>query len=287
MLEYNFTLDGSVLLEGDPVDPHECYLLQSVDGLDGRELRDEVLVLPGRDGDVFGPQTVAGVALSVEGLIVSRTPQGLRSKERVLRKVCAGGRGLWPLMMTGRVGDTVPLALTVRAGQRFRCVDTVDGARLVKAFQFTVRSEDPYWQASGPASSSDVTAQTPGGLVWPVVWPVDWGAAVGAGTVIMNSGDASVWPVLTVTGPCVNYQLENATVGKSIYLTTTVAEGEQLVIDTRERTAMVGSVNKYRDVVRELTEWWQLAPDGNDIRFRPATWSGAAKLTVSWRDGYL
>ncbi len=287
MLEYDLILRDNIRLEGRPADAEECYLLQKVEGLDSRDVRDQVDALPGRDGDVFGPQFEAGIRLIVEGLILSRTAGGLRAKERGLRKALRGGSALWPVLLSGRFGDPGVLTTDVRLLGPLRCVDSVDGPRRLKAFTFAIASQDPHWEPFAAALSAAIAASTPGGLAWPIVWPIDWGVAVSPGTIVTNSGDAPVYPVLTVTGPCVNYQLENVTTGESIYLSTVLNAGQSLVVDTRDRTVVVdGVTNRYRDVNRVDTTWWRLEPGANEIRFRPATFAAPSQLSVSWRDGY-
>lgn len=166
--------------------------------------------------------------------------------------------------------------------------DGATGLRFIKPFQLALRSQSPVWVDPSPAGLHEVEVlpEAFGGITWPVEWPVGWGAGLGPGTTFTNTG-GPVWPLLTVHGPCTNYQLENVTTGQSIYVSTTLGDGQTLVLDTRARTVQLGDgSNRYRDVNRAATRWWRLLAGSNTVRFRPSTFQPGSKLVVKWRDTY-
>ncbi len=286
-LEYDIQLRNGVTLEGVPNDPHDCYLLQTVDGLDDRELRDDTEARPGTDGDILGVQTESGIQLIVTGWIVARNRERLRAKDRALRAAMAPGDATWPVTLSGRVGDGQVLQAMMRKGGPYRSTDSaVDGALHAKAFQLAVRSASSVWEAFGPAKQLTVSPQTLGGLSWPLTWPIDWGGSGAAGSTAVNAGDAPAWPVFEVVGPCVVYEIQNATTGEAIRLNSTVGPAQSLIIDTSARSVLIGGTNRYRDVDRADTTWWRIQPGSNEVKLRTSSFEAGAQMLVTWRDTY-
>lgn len=288
-LEYDLDVNG-VLLEGVPTNVESCYLLQKVSGLDDRPVTDDVDARAVGDGDVFGAQSARGISLTIEGLIVAASHQDLRSREHAIRAACPTGDAPWPVTITGRAGDPVGgLQAAFRKSGPIQMGDDggSSGPRFIKPFQLALRSESPDWVDPSPAGfhEADVLPESFGGFDWPVVWPVDWGDGLGDGTTVTNDADP-VPPVLVVHGPCDNGAFDNLTTGETIFVSTSLADGETLVLDTRARTATrtPDGANVYRDVNRAATRWWRLASGQNQIRFRPALAGVGCKLVVQWRD---
>ena len=97
----------------------------------------------------------------------------------------------------------------------------------------------------------------------------------GGPTTLLNDSISNVYPIWTVYGPTLNPTLENTTTGEMIEYVGLVAEGQTLVIDMGEQTAMLDGLNVLSDVVGEFVS---LAPGANTIIYSTGLGDGASKI---------
>lgn len=107
-----------------------------------------------------------------------------------------------------------------------------------------------------------------GGYVW------EDGGTGGPTTIINNSID-SVYPVWTITGPTLNPILENTTTGEQIEFVGMVGEGQTLVIDMGEQTAMLDGLNVLSSLVGEFIS---LAPGKNILLYSASGDAGPSEI---------
>lgn len=271
MAEYNLTVNG-VVLEGRPVNPSSCYLIQQVDGLDSRDIREEVAERAGRDGDVTGAQLRAGIRLIVTGFIVASSLTDLRSRERTLRTALAGGSG-FAVTLSGRTGDPGTLTETFWVSSPFKAGDSVDNPMLVKPFTFSVRSDSASWRTTAAVNTSGSVAA---------------GATSAA---LVNAGDVVTYPTVTftATGTATIDYVENVTTSERFELDALpVVTGETIVIDSDAmsvlRTAPT-SANRMQ-YVNPAAVWPRMAVGSSQWRFVLASGT-AVTMAVTWRNRYL
>lgn len=103
---------------------------------------------------------------------------------------------------------------------------------------------------------------------------------------IENEGDASTYPVITVTGPApASLELENKDTGETIKYEAAaeLAEGEKLIFDLKARTVVDGAgVSKNGNIVFAGTTWWGLAPGKTKVVLPPC-----ASLTIDYAPAWL
>ena len=109
---------------------------------------------------------------------------------------------------------------------------------------------------------------TAGGYVWEV------GGEGGPTTVLNNSID-NVAPIWTVKGPTLNPTLENATTGEQIEYVGMIAEGQTLVIDMGEQTALLDGLNVISNVVGDYIS---LAPGANTLLYSVTGTADASEI---------
>jgi len=106
----------------------------------------------------------------------------------------------------------------------------------------------------------------------------------GAGAAV-NNGDypTNVVITLTATGTTpTTLSINNTTTGKSIYITTALANGEVLTIDTRLHSAKLGSTET-RSYIGSSSTWWTLQPGSNTITLTDAT---NVTASFAWYDAW-
>lgn len=148
--------------------------------------------------------------------------------------------------------------------------------------------EDEYGQEiygkSAKVYSSEVTD---GGLVWDGVgakWD-DIGAVwqsggAGGPTILAVDSIEDVSPLLTITGETVNPVFTNITTGTSIQFNGTVANGQTLVIDMNEQTALLDGTS----VISNITGDWIILTGGNNTITYSASNSDIPPATVQWQE---
>lgn len=119
-----------------------------------------------------------------------------------------------------------------------------------------------------------------GGFTLPITLPVSTGASTASGAVTaFNDGDTDSDPIFTVWGPTPTGATITDENGRQLYIPEAVSAGRQLIIDTRNRTALLDGVAN-----RVVTGTWPvLRPGINHFRFNASAYDAGAQLTVSYR----
>lgn len=138
----------------------------------------------------------------------------------------------------------------------------------------------------GAAESVNIGLATPGtGLVYPVTYPVVYGGSPGFGIgSAPNEGSEAVDWTATLTGPLVNPRLELVETGEFIKLAATIAAGQFVELDSAARAILLLGTAPRPGWRAPASEWWQLAPGPNSVRFSADTGTGSAQ--INWRPGW-
>lgn len=103
---------------------------------------------------------------------------------------------------------------------------------------------------------------------------------------IANAGDTESSPILEIQGPAVNPRISNgADANRQVKIDITLTALETLIVDVGAKTATLAGVDKYGSV-RTDNQWFDIIPGNNLITFSRTGTTGAAVLTVKWRDAY-
>ncbi|RMH71870.1 MAG: hypothetical protein D6683_14265 [Actinomyces sp.] len=151
--------------------------------------------------------------------------------------------------------------------------------------QFAATDPRIYDDTQSTDSTSLPTSGT--GLTWPLTWPLNWGAVGTSGSIFAtNAGNFEAPVTIRLDGPVTNPRIENVTVGRTIELDITLNAGEYLEIDTQARTVLLGGTASRYSSLTTTSQWWDLAPGTNEVRFRAST-PTAATMTLTWRSAWL
>lgn len=160
----------------------------------------------------------------------------------------------------------------------------------VAAYSVMVTAADPRRYSTTLQSASTGLPSTSGGLALPLTMPVTVTATTVAGSfTLTNAGSIGTRPVLTITGPVVNPTivalLPSGAVQQLLY-SSTLAAGDQLVIDANARTAVLNGTASRR---RYLSGPWPEIPPGSSVTFSwtAASYNAAALLTGTCRSAWM
>ena len=155
-------------------------------------------------------------------------------------------------------------------------------------FQIELLASDPtiYDDTGGGALTATISKLVSGGYTYPVVYPVVYSGG-GSPTTITNSGTASVFPTITLTGVMNNPVLTNFTTGQVFSLSGLITgSGDTVVIDMRQRTVTLNGSSIF-GLVGPLASWWYLQPGNNSVTLTTPNSGDTVTGVVSWRAGYM
>lgn len=152
----------------------------------------------------------------------------------------------------------------------------------------TFRAHDPYWR---DAVDTTETYTTGDGLATFFPFPPLElaGGSVWATPTLANAGDAPAWPVWTIVGPADGLEIRNVTTGDVLVLSTVLADGETITIDTRPgaKTVRNGAGDNLYGDLSAGSRLFALDPGGNDLELELTGASDDSSVSVAYRARYL
>lgn len=202
-------------------------------------------------------------------------------------------RRLYPTLGDGRLRCTGPdgtvRELVCRYAQGLEGAETVEnGGTLALGAVLVFRAaEDPFWRALTP-TTIDFTTGTPPAFF--PMFPMRLArSSIFGGVEVVNDGDVEAWPIWTISGPGAGLTLTNDTTGEALTLSTTIAAGESITIDTSPgvKTVLLNDgTNLYPDL-DSASVLFSLAPGPNAITVDLIGSTADSEVTLSYRPRYL
>lgn len=263
--------DGVIIACGEP------------EGWEGIEFILPIDQAGGRDGGLVGPQSVGPRVLPVEGAMVAPNAALLRTRIRELRARLGPRKTVvWDQY---DFGEQRRMGLVCRAQGDFRSTPITGHQRggVATRFTFTLVAANPPWKfGTGTAEQAcmNLPISEVSGRTYDKTYDYDYGDVTNPGgfMYVHNAGDIDAWPVLEITGPVDSPIITNETTGAAFVLTSNVAAGQTVKIDSR--TGVI-TPSGYRIAGRPFP----LVPGNNTIRWRATsgTFTPAATLCATWR----
>jgi hypothetical protein len=230
-----------------------------------------------RDGLVAGQRLLGGRTILIELAIVGWDRDDMNDALTALAALGVDEVELRCKLPGVAGGNTVKTMVSIRN-------DDIPQAELytnhaVEA-ALELRAIDPRLYSDATVTTTLSSTTITGGKSFPWTFPFTFGATGNVGTAnIVNLGNYGAPIQVEIHGPIVQPRLRNETTNKEIFYNGTLAAGEWLVIDPEARTVLLnGTANRY--YLLGATDWWDLAPGNNQVRFTGLTSTGAlAHLT--------
>lgn len=250
-------------------------------GWDSAEVRAEYTPREGDHGAWASPLYLGERPITVAGTITAADGPGLDGAvDRLLETV-----GLSSTLLV--VYDTTPRQAWVRRSGKPLVQYLTD--RLA-TYSLMVTAPDPRRYSTVLQSEQVPLPVTTGGLTLPTTAPVVIDAVTESGEIeAANEGAFETRPVFVIDGPVVTPTIHTVYPGgtvKSLTVSTSLATGDQLVIDTDRHTAVLnGSVSRRRYV---SGQWPAIgAHESVSFQFRAGSYNSTARLTASWRSAWI
>lgn len=135
--------------------------------------------------------------------------------------------------------------------------------------------------------------ETTTGRTYQKTYPWAYAATMSAGaTVVTSLGSVPAHFTVKLYGPCSGPRLVNESTGEEITFlpSLTLAAGDYVEIDTRERTAYAlssTSASRLTYIDFEATSWWRIEPGENLIRYAPSDADAGSAAVLTYRDAWL
>lgn len=259
--------DGTRVSWNDPADRDFIGYVSDITGLDGPDVRESSELLVEGDGGRHFDFYHGRRPITMSGLFNPNVfgASAARNITRLLRATNAM-RGDAYLRWTATGAQRVEVAVRRTSPPR------ITGQR-AKSFLIGMTAADPriYGVTTNVQAASVVNS-----------------SGAYAAVTASNVGSVATYPTISITGPITNPILTNATSGKVLSLTRTIAAGDRVDLDFTNRTikTQAGS-SVYSSLNYTTSEWWPINPGSNSITLTGTFVSTAAQLSVGWRDAWL
>lgn len=258
------------------------FIITGVTGLGAADIRTSNFLYSGRSGGLVTDQMLGFRTIAIKGMIGS--PSSTRSQHQDDRLA---------MLSEAIIGETLPVYITAFSGKVYRIDCNVTDLKLeyissgyMSEFLLQLTAGDPLFYSTDGGDEQTATvllqAQT-GGYITPYDLPIDWAPGAQPSTVL-NSGNATVFPVIELHDEAHNPVITNQTTGETFALDISIADGDVIVIDMSNRTVTLNGSNVMGNRTADST-WWGLTPGDNSIVLTSNTGDDNVYALLRWRNG--
>lgn len=273
-------LNDLLTLSADPQGGN--FVITGVTGLGAADIRTSSFLYSGRSGGTITNQLYGFRQISITGRIGK--VGGSREQHRVDRSA---------LLSALPIDALIPIYITVFSNETYRVDCRVTDVKVeymtggyISEFLIQLTAPDPlFYSTDGGDAQTAIVNRTldNGGYVTPYILPVVWDEG-GQPTIVSNSGNAIVYPTLTIHDTAHDPVITNQATGEQFALSINTTDGDELVIDMQNRTVRLNGSDVIGNMVAGST-WWGLLVGDNSIRFDTDTISDNGYVEVEWRNG--
>jgi len=256
------------------------YLDEPIEGVSGLpNIRSATGVNQGRDGSWVSRQLYEGRYISFQGRIFGGEPIDVENKRRELVSVLQ--RKKLKLRIITYAGMEFVTEVFVMANQM-----PINRELNIVKWKIDLLSEDPlFYDNSAGELLATVGKVMDGGFDIPFDIPFNISAG-GEPSVVTNSGNETVYPIITISTPATNPKLINRATNEFMQVMTTVLEGDKLIIDMRNKTITHNGLNVY-SLQRDGSTFFGLVPGVNVMEIQSDIASENSKAEVRYQSGFL
>lgn len=256
------------------------YLDEPIEGVSGLpNIRSATGVNQGRDGSWVSRQLYEGRYISFQGRIFGGEPIDVENKRRELVSVLQ--RKKLKLRIITYAGMEFVTEVFVMANQM-----PINRELNIVKWKIDLLSEDPlFYDNSAGELLATVGKVMDGGFDIPFDIPFNISAG-GEPSVVTNSGNETVYPIITISTPATNPKLINRATNEFMQVMTTVLDGDKLIIDMRDKTITHNGLNIY-SLQRDGSTFFGLVPGVNVMEIQSDIASENSKAEVRYQSGFL
>lgn len=262
------------------------YLNEDIEGFDLPGIRTSRGQRAGQSGSYFGAQLYDSRRISIKGTIFSSSVVEALERRREIQMALP----LYPERLTVRILDDDGRAYLLYA-QVIDFKMPISRARMKSLFKLELEAPDAtiYEDTEGGMLKATLHKAVPGGVVFNSTSPVFgysfFFSAGNPNTAVNNSGLIDVSPIITIEGRISNPVFTNVTTGQVFSMEGySTADDAVTIIDMQNHTAKLNGGNVF-GYIPQTSEFWNLAPGINEIRFESGSGNDVTSADIEWRPG--
>jgi hypothetical protein len=273
-------LNNLLTLSADPQGGN--FIVTGVSGLGAADIRTSSFLYSGRSGGTITNQLYGFRQISITGKIGK--VGGTREQHRLDRS---------EMLSAAPIDALIPVYITVFSGETYRVDCRVTDLKMeyltggyISEYLLQLTAPDPlFYSTDGGDVQTAIVNRTleNGGYVTPYILPVVWSSG-GAPTIVSNSGNAIVYPVITIHNTAHDPIITNQATGEQFAISINTNDGDELVIDMLNRTLKLNGSDVIGNMVAGST-WWGLLVGDNSIRYDTDTALDNGYAEIEWRNG--
>lgn len=241
----------------------------------------------GEHGAIVSNTFVGSRRVTLEGVIYAATQVLLETRRRQVIAAFSQQKDSYGIPIARVLKVTTMDDLTVKTNvylqQPIKMVrDNLNSAR----FMIDLYSPDFDLQ-NDILNISTLNVPSGGGAVYPIIYPIIYAASTGGTGLLVNSGDAPHYPIIYLNGPLDNPIISNQTTGRYLELTASIASGEQVVINMKNRTIIKSPSTSYISTLTSPSKFWWLDPGNNTVSFVTSNTSNTGNCQIHYRDSFF
>jgi len=224
------------------------YMLTDLpEGLRHPEIRQSEQSLQNRHGILDSVSYYGARRMSITGKVIAETQSLRKTLEENLRGIfqldgvqTSDDPSYYVLYMTDEDGETKQMEVKVSQGIQF---SKESGNPYVRDFIVELKAKSPAWLSQTLYSEMVDQGKVSSTLTLPTTLPIVFGKSFLNEATITNGGNFATFPVITITGEGENPTITNVTTGQSLTINTTVAAGDEIIIDCENGTVTLNGAD--------------------------------------------
>jgi hypothetical protein len=279
---YSFQFGSFVFGGGTSV-----YQINSVDGLESLpELRTQDDNRGYNDGMFTGRDFLGGRTLTFEIMTFAGGGNSAHTNFELLQAALVPQtQGTQTLSFQLSPSDA-PYRFSARVRSRTTTVDPDYTYGFIRS-QYTFFCPDPRYYSDTATTAAMVPAQALGRTYDRTYNLVYGGGSISNSTAIVNVGNWTTYPVITITGPVTNPTIGNVTTGQYMTVNYNVTNTDTLVIDLDQKLITLNGVSA-RNLLAGNSEWFGAPPGTSYFTFTGTNIVvGTTTATVVYRSAWV
>lgn len=281
---------------------NRVYLNADIAGLEIPKIRTSKGVRTGSHGGYFGKQLYDVRAISLQGRIFADDLSEALSKRRMIQQALP----LYPEPIELRIVDEDGASYVITC-QLIDFQMPIQRFRRVSGFKIDLEAADPriYDVSSGGLLKATLRKATAGGLLMSPSSPVfgfnSYFSGGSGNSVVNNSSDVSIAPIIVIPGSIEDPVFINRTTGQKFEMSGfATGETSATQIDLGNRTVRLGSISQLDEdgllpkgvgtgqlgYVPLSAQWWELVSGDNEIVFESGRGSDVREAHAYWKPAY-
>jgi len=260
------------------------YFLETIDGAGEVPVAIESQKAPFQDGSTYIDNTLENRALSIEGMIVTKSnPGALLAARRQMQRVLNPKLG--EVTITYYQGDQVREIKGLAESTPVFPAGQGNKGLYYQKFLLYLLCHQPFWLDT--YFESREMSYLMGGITFKLMLPTVFSRR-GFQRKAVNEGDVATPVEIEFKGPAVNPTVTNLTTGEFLKVNRELEESDVLTISTDfgQKYVRINGENAFHYIDLE-SSFWQLVPGDNMLSYQSNNDSIKTRVVVQWKNRYV